>query len=80
VYESWQFETPAQLALLEPKIKFIDFGSSYFIDAQEDRDETEFNENYADPDILKHNSIASQESDAWALGCLLYELRSGRLV
>ena len=76
-YEKLGYRTEAQLELLRPVIKFLDFGASYFKGQKQDGYSHGCTERYADPDILWWDSTASQASDSWALGCVLFQLRSG---
>lgn len=60
-------------------VKFCDFGLSTYIDGSNILTPRSTTPNYASPEILLNKTNYSYESDIWSLGCVFYEMISGKI-
>ena len=61
---------------LVPRIKLIDFGNTFLSSDPPSDSDIGFNNSYAAPELLQ-GERPTLASDIWALGCLIFEIRSG---
>ena len=64
------------LHYLVPRIKLIDFGNTFLSSDPPSDSDIGFNNSYAAPELLQ-GERPTLASDIWALGCLIFEIRSG---
>lgn len=76
VYPPLDFTGELPVGLLRPEVKFIDFGASHLLGSKRGRPGFGYTMSYADPPCLYFGEEPTQESDKWALACILFELRS----
>ena len=77
VYDSIDLtEADHMLSFLNPEIRLIDLGASYFLPKHREDDGTAFTESYIDPSCLWMGEETTQVSDVWSLACIFFEMRS----